>query len=152
GLEPQGSARVDAAFDRGGPQARQLQAVAGNHRRPPPRDARRGRLSAAGRRADRGSQGLPGGRGGEARAIAFPRGPRVGCTEADYEDAVNPCSDRNVGTILDFEAPKASRASDDPPIRRRPPAPSPDGRLQCEQVLLGRTGGATPLAPSRLRD
>ena len=44
--------------DRGGPPARQLQAVAGDHRRPSPRDARRGPIAAAERHADRGPQGL----------------------------------------------------------------------------------------------
>ena len=41
-------------------------------RRPSSRDARRGRIAAAKRHADRGPQGLLVGRGGEARAVKHP--------------------------------------------------------------------------------
>ena len=71
GLEPQEQVRVDAVVDRGRPQARQLQAFAGDHRRPSSRDARRGPIAAE-CHADRGPQGLFIGRGGEAYALAKP--------------------------------------------------------------------------------
>ena len=71
GLEPQEQVRMDPPVDRRGPPARQLQALAGDHRRPPPGDALPGWLIGPGGGARPVAGVIP-------RALAVQRPPLPG--------------------------------------------------------------------------